>query len=867
MNARLVVVALLLVSVAFQTSGQMTLAAADSLISHATFRGFFPAENGLRWSGARSAVVFPDPGPGAPVRIELLLSGWRPPGTEGPRVTVAAGGRSVTSRPGAGAEVVSLDVVTSGWWRSDLVVELQSDTFEPGAGDARKLGVRVEEARLVPTSRGLRRPPLGAPLGSAIGALLIAFVLGRAGVAPKAAERVSLCAVVMVAALYAVARPWAAVWSGPVLLATFLIAIMVRLMPRATRGFTEIVAASTRAFLAGLGRLRDAHVATLVVMGVLLVTLAYRAEPRIEIDLGSGREVAVAQGFGSFEGNGGLKSRRAPRGAQLDLSDFGGGASWKVGVSAAQDGAPRDVAVLRAGAHELVISLQEAEWTEGAMSVPAPFGWKSGLLLAIPGGSDALRVDRVTIERGSALPSLRIVTAVIATALLAMIAFGSAGLSARVGKTASALLLFASATALAEDPLAAIPFAFSFLAIVAVAALLAAVVKGMVTVLDNGERLLPSPVAIGAAVSGWVAWLSATAFPYYRGGHFVFHSSIAEEIWKGRFLIYYLPFPGSMLSEQAQWGRIVMPHPAMYQTLVSPLAALPRPWFYLSEKVFLATLFASLVLVASIVAARVSGPRAAAFTAVLFAGLVPGFQLLGLGHLMTILGVWSSSLAIPWLLFKVDDLGRFRTWSATVALFTFCFLSYTAALLFTGAVLVLLIAASAGTNMPRARSLFTMLVAACAFAFVLYYIHWALPFLSQSVPKIMGGVGLGDAGSEATPILSRLSLEPGKLSYSYGSMLIPLLGALGLLFLPRSWDRRVLISWAGILFLVSGADLFFNFLLKHHYYVMVPVAVGLGGLVARIEARWGRIAAMGVTLLVVSLGLKTALDVALGRIP
>jgi hypothetical protein len=130
--------------------------------------------------------------------------------------------------------------------------------------------------------------------------------------------------------------------------------------------------------------------------------------------------------------------------------------------------------------------------------------------------------------------------------------------------------------------------------------------------LDDGARLLPGTVAIAAAATGFIAWLTATAFPYYRGGHFVFHSSIAEEIWKGRFLIYYLPFAGSMLSEQAQWGKLVMPHPALSQTLVSPLAALPRPWFYFAEKAVLALLFASIVLVASVVARRVWGPRAGA---------------------------------------------------------------------------------------------------------------------------------------------------------------------------------------------------------------------------------------------------------------
>src|SRR4029077_21123277 len=101
-------------------------------------------------------------------------------------------------------------------------------------------------------------------------------------------------------------------------------------------------------------------------------------------------------------------------------------------------------------------------------------------------------------------------------------------------------------------------------------------------------------------------------------------------------------------------------------------------------------------------------------------------------------------------------------------------------------------------------------VAGSAFAFLLYYVHWTLPFLLQSVPKIMGGAGLGGKAAEATPILSRLALEPSKLSYSYGSMLIPLAGALSLLWLPKSWNRLGLLLWRGLLFFVGGVELVFN---------------------------------------------------------
>ena len=100
-----------------------------------------------------------------------------------------------------------------------------------------------------------------------------------------------------------------------------------------------------------------------------------------------------------------------------------------------------------------------------------------------------------------------------------------------------------------------------------------------------------------------LAWLAATTAPLYRGGHFVFHSSIAEEIWKGRFLLYYLPYPGSMLSQQAQWGNVIVPHPALYHTLAAPLAALPHAAFFVAEKVLLALLLAAMVWACAALAA------------------------------------------------------------------------------------------------------------------------------------------------------------------------------------------------------------------------------------------------------------------------
>src|SRR5204863_2796575 len=183
---------------------------------------------------------------------------------------------------------------------------------------------------------------------------------------------------------------------------------------------------------------------------------------------------------------------------------------------------------------------------------------------------------------------------------------------------------------------------------------------------------------------GFMAWLAATTTSLYRGGHFVFHSSIAEEIWKGRFLLYYLPYPGSMLSQQAQWGNVVVPHPCLYHTLVAPLAALPRPAFFTAEKVVLALLLAAMAWASAALGARVGPPRTGAASAILMASMPASFQLLGLGHLMTILGCWAMTMAVAYLATRSERLGERRCWWRAVMLLALCFLAYFAGLLSMG---------------------------------------------------------------------------------------------------------------------------------------------------------------------------------------
>jgi hypothetical protein len=847
---RLALLAVLAIAAAYQVQRPILIPADDEFLGALALRDFYGPEGDFRWSRDHSAVLFPDPGPGLDVRLEITLAGWRPRAEAPPLVDLSAGNGGLLARPNPRGETLAFTLRTAGTWRSDLVLAIQSATFQPGRQDPRSLGVRFYQARLVPTGgAALHRPPLRPLVLVPLAALLGFVALVRLGASPRAALLTGTVAALISGAGYAFARAHASLLTLPFLGAMALFAAFTHLLPRAAGLLAEVAAESGRRVLGAIRSFGTVRPALLVAGGSIGLAAAYAAHPRLEIDVGSGRETVLASRFGAFDSSEGASFRTALPGSTLDLRDFGAG-HWSVAVtSAAGNGG----------------------WETTYFEAESRFAWRPGLKIPFrdASGGAPVRIDRVVVERGGVLASPRVVLALLAAAFLAGVGVVAAGLRAATGTLTVVMLLAAEGAALAADPLIVVPFALPFLGIAGAGALLMAVAGGVAAVAGRrGAPLFLPPSVLATAALGFVAWFAASAFPLYRGGNFLFHSNIAEEIWKGYFLLYYLPYPGSMLSRQAQWGDVVVPHPCLYQVLAAPLAALPREWFHLAEKAGLALGLAGLVVVAGLLAQRAAGERAAAFAAIVMAGLVPSFQLLGLGHLMTILGCVASSIALGFLVSRAERLTESSTWWIAVSLLTFCFLSYTAALLFSGLVLVLALPVLIYRGPRVGRALLTVTLAAGALAFLLYYVNWAGPFLVQTVPKLLHGSGVS-AADAGVPVWSRLLRQPAKLNYSYGSFLVPLGGLAGLGLLPRSPGRLVLLAWGAVLVVVSGLDLFFNFLLKHHYYVMVPVAVGLGLLLARAweAGRLGRLLCVAVLAVLLALGADTALAVALGDIP
>jgi hypothetical protein len=240
---------------------------------------------------------------------------------------------------------------------------------------------------------------------------------------------------------------------------------------------------------------------------------------------------------------------------------------------------------------------------------------------------------------------------------------------------------------------------------------------------------------------------------------------------------------------------------------------------------------------------------------------------------MTLLGCFAGALALGFVAMRLERLRERPTFALATGALAFAFLSYTATLLFAGAALTLLLFVLWRRRAPEARPLATALVAAGALAFMLYYANWTWPFLRDSIPHLLDGARAAGAhaaaSGDATDRLARLLAQSGKLTYSFGAWFVPLLGLAGLALGRDARLRLPLIAWAGLLPLFCGLDVFFNFLLKHHYFTLVPVAVGGGLLLARLETmgRAGRAAALVLLAAAVALGVDQAFAVATGLIP
>ncbi len=867
----LILASILSTTIGYQINRPIAVPVGRAFWSTPFVEGFHDAEGDYRWSRSRSCVTFPDIGPGRRGKVALDIAGFRPRGQKNPLVVLETPGSTQQFEARRRIESLQIPAASRGWWSSDIRVCLRSETFTPGPTDERSLGVRVHEARWLPRGSALvwGFPSLRQVVLASLTLCLFFGTLVRVGLRPSSASRSGLIGACLMGGAYAWARGYMASAVIPLLLLTFVAFAVTKLFPSLVDLVRQLFLATGMAARQGLDSVTRWTTLVIAIAGFSGLSIAYLARPELDIDLGSGQETTLVDRFASFDAERGVTFRRALAGSQIDLRDFGGGTNWQITITASLD--ENNAAVLplaRAGYSEVEAALGDT-WTETRLVAPAPVGWRSGLRIEFPAATNAgrLRIDRVVIQRGRALPSLRTVLAFLGATLVFLWGLGATGLPARWCTAGTAFFLGAVLYALFFNPVLFIPFAGTLLGICLLASI-GALLGGGLLHLDSASSsdFHARSLALAVIQVGFIVWLTAMAFPLYKGLHFLYHSSIAEEIWKGKFLVFYLPHPDNILSREAQWGGLVVPYPCTYHTLIAPLTALPASWFAFLQKLLQVSMLTCMAFLAAALARRFGNARAGVWAALLTVTMTATYQLLALSHFLTVFGCWAASLALAFVIFYLDRLGLRTYWWGAVALLTLAYLSYTASLLFTVFTLALALPFVFRKNPQSGRHLAGCTSASLAAAFFIYYIHWVMPFLRESIPIL-----LVSGGDEPFSIWARLSMVPRKLAYSFGTSLIPLVGLASLAGLgvrSRVDARFILLAWASILIVFSFFDVFFNFILKHHYFVMVPVAVGGGLLVDRAMTYrfWAKLPAVAFLLVAVLLGARAAFALAMGTL-
>jgi Tfp pilus assembly protein PilF len=102
-----------------------------------------------RWSKETSYIKFPKIEASSPLTLSLCIAGSRPLGVRPPRAYIKVNGHTlaefITSK-----EMEIYEFAVDRWMlkQGDLVVEIKSDTFVPGGGDLRELGVIVDWVKI-----------------------------------------------------------------------------------------------------------------------------------------------------------------------------------------------------------------------------------------------------------------------------------------------------------------------------------------------------------------------------------------------------------------------------------------------------------------------------------------------------------------------------------------------------------------------------------------------------------------------------------------------------------------------------------------------------------------------------------------------
>ncbi|PYL32221.1 MAG: hypothetical protein DMF35_08780 [Verrucomicrobia bacterium] len=135
----------------------VTAHSSDKFLDH-----FHPAENGARWTEARSGVWLPGLGGGnLSWRVDLNLSGQRPSRFDPPAHVIMRVNGAVLAEFDARNQEQDYELEIQPWQlgvNGDLLLEIDSTTFQPSP-DEREFGVRITQVSLT-RSHGIALPSM-----------------------------------------------------------------------------------------------------------------------------------------------------------------------------------------------------------------------------------------------------------------------------------------------------------------------------------------------------------------------------------------------------------------------------------------------------------------------------------------------------------------------------------------------------------------------------------------------------------------------------------------------------------------------------------------------------------------------------------
>lgn len=285
------------------------------------------------------------------------------------------------------------------------------------------------------------------------------------------------------------------------------------------------------------------------------------------------------------------------------------------------------------------------------------------------------------------------------------------------------------------------------------------------------------------------------------------HNQRFEQVLTGRFMEIYRPVAGGISELPGHWGvQGQIPYPPFMYVLGLPFYLWPLGK-ELSFNLWSVLLDCARPLLVFFLARRLgANVRASLLAAAVMGVTACTFLLHSWGNWPTTISQWSAFLFLVLLVARFDDLRRPWVFAGLLALLTVTMLLYTVTAVFIGMLLVIFIGILFWRRHTpegqQAMPLAAMLVGASLLAFFAYYVQFAGPIITETLPSFGSSLGQGESlGIERDPFSVYASKYFVRL-FNYGVLFSLLLTPFGIWRLMRGQHHPLtgplLASWFAI---------------------------------------------------------------------